>query len=111
MSSQFLHEKAVGAYVKGFTQVQVANIHSIHSPSLIHQVGHLSQKTRLDHTGSAFHKPGMARPDHLVLIYLFFILFIYILFILIYYMHFFPHAKLIHTFFLFLHHGLLEDIL
>ncbi|GAB0207986.1 hypothetical protein GRJ2_003264300 [Grus japonensis] len=38
MSSQFLQENAVGNSVKGFTKVQVDNIHSL---SLIHYSGHL----------------------------------------------------------------------
>ncbi|KAK4828210.1 hypothetical protein QYF61_024644, partial [Mycteria americana] len=38
MSSQFLQENAVGNHVKGFTEVQVDNIHSL---SLIHWAGHL----------------------------------------------------------------------
>ncbi|GAB0180326.1 protein Wnt-4a-like [Grus japonensis] len=38
MSSQFLQENAVGNGVKGFTKVQVDNIHSL---SLIHYVVHL----------------------------------------------------------------------
>ncbi|KAK4827864.1 hypothetical protein QYF61_022014 [Mycteria americana] len=61
MSRQFLQENAVGDSVKGFTKVQVDNIHSL---SLIHYGGHLvTEGDQVGQAGPAFHEPMLAGPD------------------------------------------------
>ncbi|KAK4807797.1 hypothetical protein QYF61_023630 [Mycteria americana] len=68
MSSQFLQENAVGNRVKGFTEVQIDNIHSL---SLIHQAGHLVvEGDQVGQAGPAFPEPMLAGLDPLVIFYM-----------------------------------------
>ncbi|PKU41861.1 hypothetical protein llap_7836 [Limosa lapponica baueri] len=67
MGSQFLQENAVGNCVKGFTKVQVNNIHSL---SLINNKGHLViEGDEVSQAGPAFHKPVLTGPDRLVVLH------------------------------------------
>ena len=53
--------------VKGLAEVQADNIHSL---SFIHYAGHLViEGNQVSQAGPAFHKPMLAGPDHLLVLY------------------------------------------
>ncbi|RMC10174.1 hypothetical protein DUI87_12973 [Hirundo rustica rustica] len=67
MSSQFLQENTVGISVKGFSKVQVDNIHSL---SLTHCSGHLViEGDQFIKAGFAFPKIMLPGPDPLVVLH------------------------------------------
>ena len=68
MSSQFLQQNAMEDSIKGYTKVQVDNIHSL---SLIHYAGHVVVGgDQVCQAGPAFHNPMLAGPDPLVVLHM-----------------------------------------